>query len=102
MVLFIVELSVTFSVEKNTTLNTTNLDTLLMNSKIKLSCVVSFCVLSSWAVLCGLVLCHVDWIVHTLAYVPTQVKCPLLISSIFDAMNFQHMLEFHCIKNARN
>ena len=24
---------------------------------------------------------------------PTQVKCPLLISSIFDAMNFQHFLE---------
>ena len=47
---------------------------------------------------------------------PTQVKCRLLISSIFDAMNFQHfsemlefkfqhfqkMLEIHCIKNARN
>ena len=24
---------------------------------------------------------------------PTQVKCRLLISSIFDAMNFQHFLE---------
>ena len=24
---------------------------------------------------------------------PTQVKCLLLISSIFDAMNFQHFLE---------
>ena len=47
---------------------------------------------------------------------PTQVKCQLLNSSIFDAMNFQHflemleimfqhfqkMLEIHCIKNARN
>ena len=47
---------------------------------------------------------------------PTQVKCRLLISSIFDAKNFQHilemlrimlqhfrkMLEIHCIKNARN
>ena len=47
---------------------------------------------------------------------PTQVKCRLLISSIFDAMNFQHflkmlefklqhfqkMLEIHCIKNPRN
>ena len=46
---------------------------------------------------------------------PPQVKCRLLISSIFDAMNFQHflemleimfqhfqkMLEIHCIKNAR-
>ena len=45
-------------------------------------------------------------------YGPTQVKCRLLISSIFDAMNFQHflemleimlqhfreMLEIHCIK----
>ena len=27
-----------------------------------------------------------------LVYGPTQVKCPLLISSIFDAMNFQHLL----------
>ena len=47
---------------------------------------------------------------------PTQVKFRLLISSIFDAMNFQHFLEMleimlqhfrkklelHCIKNARN
>ena len=34
---------------------------------------------------------------------PTQVKCQLLISSIFEAMNFQHfleMLEIHWIKNA--
>ena len=33
---------------------------------------------------------------------PPQVKCRLLISSIFDAMNFQHfwkVLEIHCIKN---
>ena len=33
-----------------------------------------------------------------LMYGPTQVKCRLLISSIFDAMNFQHfpeMLEFN-------
>ena len=49
-------------------------------------------------------------------YGPTQVKCRLLISSIFYAMNFRHfleMLEFnlwhfckmseiHCIKNSRN
>ena len=49
-------------------------------------------------------------------YGPTQVKCWLLISSIFDAMNFQHflemleimllhfwkMLEIHCTKSARN
>ena len=49
-------------------------------------------------------------------YGPTQVKSRLLISSIFDAMNFQHffemleimlqlfwkMPEIHCIKNARN
>ena len=47
---------------------------------------------------------------------PTQVKWRFLISSIFDAMNFQHilemleimlqpfqkMLEIHCITNARN
>ena len=47
---------------------------------------------------------------------PTQVKCRLLISSIFDAVNFKHflemleimmqhfrkMLEIHCIKNARS
>ena len=47
---------------------------------------------------------------------PTQVKCQVLISSIFDAMNFQHfletleimfqhfgkVLEIHCIKNAIN
>ena len=36
---------------------------------------------------------------------PTQVKCRLSISSIFDAMNVQHfleMLEIHCIKNVRN
>ena len=26
-------------------------------------------------------------------YGPTQVKCRLLISSIFDAMNFQHFLK---------
>ena len=26
---------------------------------------------------------------------PTQVKCPLLISSNFDAMNFQHFLELN-------
>ena len=26
-------------------------------------------------------------------YGPPQVKCQLLISSIFDAMNFQHFLE---------
>ena len=32
---------------------------------------------------------------HTLArlYGPPQVKCRLLSSSIFDAMNFQHFLE---------
>ena len=32
---------------------------------------------------------------------PTQVKCWLLISSIFDAMNFKHFLEkleIHCIE----
>ena len=47
---------------------------------------------------------------------PTQVKYRLLISSIFDAMNFRHFLELleiilqhfrkvldiQCIKNARN
>ena len=31
---------------------------------------------------------------------PTQVKCRLLISNIFDAMNFQHFSEN--AKNARN
>ena len=38
------------------------------------------------------------YIVHMYVYGPTQVKCRLLISSIFDAMNFQHfyeMLEFN-------
>ena len=29
---------------------------------------------------------------------PPQVKCRLLISSIFDAMNFQHFSEFIALK----
>ena len=48
------------------------------------------------------------YIVHMHVYGPTQVKCRLLISSIFDAMNFQHFLEMLQImlqdfrKNAEN
>ena len=37
--------------------------------------------------------------VHCTHYGPNQVKCQLIILSIFDAMNFRKMLEIHCIKN---
>ena len=54
--------------------------------------------------------------ITAMVYDPTQVKFRVLISSIFDAMNFQHflemleimfqhfrkMLQIHYIKNARN
>ena len=33
------------------------------------------------------------WKITPIVKGPTQVKCRLLISSIFDAMNFQHFLE---------
>ena len=37
--------------------------------------------------------------VHCTHYGPNQVKCQLIILSIFDAMNFRKMLEIHCINS---
>ena len=43
--------------------------------------------------ICSFFFLHFEQLINALVYGPPQVKCPLLISSIFDAINSQHFSE---------